>query len=57
MSPVAVERQGPYQLPGLHETLGNYERYLTELRGDVDGEYDCRHDFLATVRRIRTDRE
>ena len=57
MAPVVVERQGPAQLPGLHETLGKHERYLTQLREDVDYEYYRRHDLLSTVRRLRADRE
>ena len=55
--PVVVKRQGPAQLPGLQETLGNHERVLTELRKEVEHEYNRRHDFLTTVRRLRTDRE
>ena len=54
---VVVERQGPDQLPGLQETLYNHERYLAQLREDVDYEYDRRHDLMSTVRRLRTDRE
>ena len=56
MVPVAVERQGPAQPPGLQKTLGNHERVLTELREDVDYEYDRRHDLQTAVRRLRTDR-
>ena len=37
--------------------MGNHERSLTELREDVDNEYDRRHDLKTAVRRIRTDRE
>ena len=54
---VAVERQVPAEPPGLQDALGNHWRYLTELRADVNHEYDRRHDMLATVRRLRTYRE
>ena len=54
---MVVERPGPAQQPGLEETLGHHERYLTELREDVDHEYNRRHDLLTTVRRLRTNRE
>ena len=54
---VVAETQGPAQPQGLHETLSDHERYLTELIKDVDYAYDRRNDLLSTVRRLRTDGE
>ena len=39
-APVVVERQGPAQLPGLQKILVVQKQFLTELREDVDYEYD-----------------
>ena len=37
--------------------MGNHERYLTELRDDVDHEHYRRHDLQSVVRCLRADHE
>ena len=37
--------------------MDHHERFLTDLREDVEHEYTRRHDLLMTVRRLRSDLE
>ena len=57
VAPVVVRRQGTAQTRGHQEICALYDSVLTELREDVEQEYNRRHDLLKTVRRLRTDRE
>ena len=43
---MVVERPGPAQQPGLEEISVRHEKLLTELREDVEHEYNRRHDLL-----------